>query len=756
MRHLNKLMVILSFSIMTFVTAQDAAGDYKLNAVYVKYTDLAREAANLTVYDIYGLDQSFDLLSFDVMDPIGQVINGPVGGPYLAQTGVNLNVSLYDDGTGAFTEGSTYPTTDLVDCVTELGIFPVTDEIIYSSDMANVGENVAQLTSILGMESGSPYVQNFAWVCSNGEAADGCSNYGNPCGTGTACLDCMDFCVGYVMANYDYTEEQANGFCSSTPDADFGCADSCLDFVEPGVCLPTGDQLPIGTFALYESELFDYFPEEPTLIDLDGDGTPDLPGFAQGYITDQTVPWVDMFNSTTGELVPDGVPDLPAADIYMEWHAIDGIVSQSGFGDILFPEEGWDEDGDGTPLDRILGLGAIPSSNINAACVPAAANDGFQALNYPAFGDLSAAYPDGCIEVVSVDMGYILNPALSSLGGLAGPMVTWHTLMVMAGNMDIDQDGTPDSTLPCLAADEDGTCTLDDTMMDFDPSCLADGDLSDCMGRLVFNHPAQCFKVLEERQVYIDFYEVSSSLAGDVNLDGNVDVVDVVAVVGHILGNTTLEGESLTNADISGDGTIDVVDVVAIVSEILNGRSADNATSATIKTSDNSVLMDSNGFVGAIQMTLSHTDNFKIEMTSNAMVADYKTSGNKTTLIVVAPEGELFTASGDYTIDEVLAATNDGYINVSVETPFEFEVSAAYPNPFNPSTNLKLDLNTDSNVNISVYNVMGQLTDVLVNDNLSANSYSLTWNASDVPSGLYFIKTKVGTATSVQKVMLIK
>ena len=51
---------------------------------------------------------------------------------------------------------------------------------------------------------------------------------------------------------------------------------------------------------------------------------------------------------------------------------------------------------------------------------------------------------------------------------------------------------------------------------------------------------------------------------------------------------------------------------------------------------------------------------------------------------------------------------------------------------------------------------MGQLTDVLVNDNLSANSYSLTWNASDVPSGLYFIKTKVGTATSVQKVMLIK
>ena len=741
MRHLNKLMVIMSFTLMTFITAQDAAGDYKLNGVYVKYTDLARgEDQQLVVFDNYGLGAAIPLKTFSAMDPIGQVVNGPVGGPFLEQTGVNLNVSLYEDGTGAFTEGSTYPTTDLVDCVTELGIFPVTDEIIYSSDMANVGGNVAQLTSILGMESGSPYVQNFDWACSNGGSGDDCSTAYGACANDIACNDCMDSCVDYVVENYGYTESEADYWCSSTSNDENGCSDDCTDMVSDGLCMPTGDQLPIGTFALYESELFDYFPEEPTPIDLDGDGTPDLPGMAQGYITDQTIPWIDLNG--------DGAPDLPAADIYMEWHAIDGVVSQSGFGDILYPEDGWDEDGDGTPLDRILGLGAIPSSNINAACVPAAANAGYEALNYPAFGDLTDLFPAGCIEVVSVDMGYVLYPDIAYLGGLAGPFITFHSLQALT-------DPTIQAQ-PCLEADDEGNCILDDTMFDFDPSCLADGDPSDCMGRLVFNHPAQCFKVLEERQVYIDFYEVSSSIAGDVNLDGNVDVVDVVAVVGHILGNTTLEGESLTNADISGDGTIDVVDVVAIVSEILNGRSADNATSATIKTSDNSVLMDSNGFVGAIQMTLSHTDNFKIEMTSNAMVADYKTSGNKTTLIVVAPEGELFTASGDYTIDEVLAATNDGYINVNVETPFEFEVSAAYPNPFNPSTNLKLDLNTDSNVNISVYNVMGQLTDVLVNDNLSANSYSLTWNASDVPSGLYFIKTKVGTATSVQKVMLIK
>ena len=76
---------------------------------------------------------------------------------------------------------------------------------------------------------------------------------------------------------------------------------------------------------------------------------------------DGLVPWLpDPF---TGSL-------QPAGDIYVEWHAIDGPISQSGFGDIRYPDPGWDEDGDGTPLDRILGVGAIPVSGINAACIP--------------------------------------------------------------------------------------------------------------------------------------------------------------------------------------------------------------------------------------------------------------------------------------------------------------------------------------------------------------------------------------------------
>ena len=72
------------------------------------------------------------------------------------------------------------------------------------------------------------------------------------------------------------------------------------------------------------------------------------------------------------------------------------------------------------------------------------------------------------------------------------------------------------------------------------------------------------------------------------------------------------------------------------------------------------------------------------------------------------------------------------------------------------SPNISIDLNTDAKVSISVYNAMGQLMDVLVNENLSAGSYPFVWNAQNDPSGLYFIKTSINSNTSTQKVLLLK
>ena len=43
------------------------------------------------------------------------------------------------------------------------------------------------------------------------------------------CNTCLENCVSYVVNNYGYTQQEANTWCTTTPDASYGCADSCMD-----------------------------------------------------------------------------------------------------------------------------------------------------------------------------------------------------------------------------------------------------------------------------------------------------------------------------------------------------------------------------------------------------------------------------------------------------------------------------------------------------------------------------------------------
>ena len=92
-------------------------------------------------------------------------------------------------------------------------------------------------------------------------------------------------------------------------------------------------------------------------------------------------------------------------------------------------------------------------------------------------------------------------------------------------------------------------------------------------------------------------------------------------------------------------------------------------------------------------------------MTNNAIASDYTTIGNKTTLIVIHPDNELFVSDGDFNIVDVVAATSDGYINVDFEKPNSFKISRAYPNPFNPSTSFDINVVNTGYVSVSVYDL---------------------------------------------------
>ena len=168
--------------------------------------------------------------------------------------------------------------------------------------------------------------------------------------------------------------------------------------------------------------------------------------------------------------------------------------------------------------------------------------------------------------------------------------------------------------------------------------------------------------------------------------------------------------------------------------------------------------MQSDGFVGAVQMTLSHDDDFEIALTDQALVADYRTNGNKTTLIIVAPEGiGLFTAAGDFEIEEAIAATTDGYVESStMNVPVEFKLSSAYPNPFNPVTNMDIAIPEAGYVSVKIYNLVGQVIDVLHDGYMEAGYHGITWDAADASSGLYLVRVETGSHIGTQKLMLLK
>ncbi|NNG25987.1 MAG: T9SS type A sorting domain-containing protein, partial [Ignavibacteriaceae bacterium] len=88
--------------------------------------------------------------------------------------------------------------------------------------------------------------------------------------------------------------------------------------------------------------------------------------------------------------------------------------------------------------------------------------------------------------------------------------------------------------------------------------------------------------------------------------------------------------------------------------------------------------------------------------------------------------------------------------------PDEFILYQNYPNPFNPSTTISFSIPVNGNVSLKIFNVIGQQVDELVNENLSAGSYSYQWNADKQSSGVYFYKLIIDTYSEIKKMVLLK
>ena len=85
-----------------------------------------------------------------------------------------------------------------------------------------------------------------------------------------------------------------------------------------------------------------------------------------------------------------------------------------------------------------------------------------------------------------------------------------------------------------------------------------------------------------------------------------------------------------------------------------------------------------------------------------------------------------------------------------------FTLKQNYPNPFNPTTNIQFNLSESSNIELSVFNLLGRKVDVVYNGVKSAGSHTLTFDASNLSGGIYFYELKTDSYTERKKMTLIK
>ena len=113
----------------------------------------------------------------------------------------------------------------------------------------------------------------------------------------------------------------------------------------------------------------------------------------------------------------------------------------------------------------------------------------------------------------------------------------------------------------------------------------------------------------------------------------------------------------------------------------------------------------------------------------------------------------------------VLKTTNGGitFANTNNNSvPNSFSLSQNYPNPFNPSTTIKFDVPLNKggdrglSVKLIIYDLLGKEVSTLINEQLQPGSYSVDWDASNYPSGVYFYRLEAGDFSESKKMLMIK
>ena len=126
--------------------------------------------------------------------------------------------------------------------------------------------------------------------------------------------------------------------------------------------------------------------------------------------------------------------------------------------------------------------------------------------------------------------------------------------------------------------------------------------------------------------------------------------------------------------------------------------------------------------------------------------------------------GDFTLASNSPCVGTGQSGANMGALGVGCDKPLSIVDNiipntytlSSYPNPFNPTTTITFTIPKFGLTTITAYDITGRQLETLINEVLNMGNYSINWNASSYPRGVYLIRMDSGDFTQTQKVLLVK
>ena len=263
---------------------------------------------------------------------------------------------------------------------------------------------------------------------------------------------------------------------------------------------------------------------------------------------------------------------------------------------------------------------------------------------------------------------------------------------------------------------------------------------------------------------------------GDADFDSDTDINDVLTVVDFVLEEDYPTEDELRNVDINMDGYINIADIIMMVDIIFGTTTArlvdfdPNEVAYIDLKSDYSsstlnLEIDYNGPIRGMEFELNYNSElvdiqtpYLVDTQGNVMISSNKIAeGTKKVIVTdmqggtIKPVGEVYLSIpvafrgsiydvGQVEIDNINVAGFAGdlidYVSRTAISevkliPSDFSLQQNFPNPFNPSTEIRFDLPEEGQVELSVFNMQGQKVRTLESGKMTPGYHAIIWNGTN-------------------------